>query len=186
MARTGKAKAYNIEMYDALDEYMEEHPDTHVIYTSSAAVYGDRIEPQSEHSLVGPVNLYGQSKLIGEAYVQQYPKHTILRLSNVIGRGDGHGVYDSFLNGGTTIFGDGMNVRDYVAAGTVAGVIQQAAKYPERWQGITNVSTGEGKTVLEIFKEINGDGYEPVFEKKRPGDARYSVLDNTKMKGLLR
>ena len=115
MGRTARALAYNKELYRALDDYMYKYPDTHVIYTSSAAVYGDSNEPRTERSLTGPVNLYGQSKLLGEAYVQQYQRHTILRLSNVHDRGAGHGVWDSFVNGNRRIHGDGSQVRDYIA-----------------------------------------------------------------------
>lgn len=183
--RTNKALLYNRQLYQALDQYMERYPQTHIVYTSSAAVYRDSDQPLSEHDFTGPANSYGQSKLLGELHVQQYRNHTILRLANVTSDGDGSGAYDLFLGGHRTIFGLGRDIRDYVSVGTVKRAIEAAIADPIKWRGITNVSSGIGTRTIELFHELQ-PGLEPIFTAPRKGDVRCSILDNTKLKGLLK
>lgn len=183
MARDVSSFYYNRKLYEALDEYMQRYPRTHVIYTSSAAVYPDSEEKHSEKSLVQPVNWYGKSKLLGEAYVQQYFKHTILRLSNVYGSG-GKGAYNQFTEGKTTIYGDGNDVRDYVPVDIVAVVIAEAIHRWWKFQGITNVSSGEGTTTNSLFEQ-HGTG-KAQHVKARKGDVHCSILDNSKLQRKIR
>lgn len=182
MARTPVAYSYNQSLYEALDAYMATYPDTQVIYTSSAAVYPDSPNAQSEKSLVAPVNLYGKAKLLGEAYLQQYRKHTILRLANVVGPG-GKGAYELFTQGITTIFGTGNDVRDYVHVQDVVHAITASIKNPKKFQGVTNVSSGEGMTTNRLF-ELLSDGAKPVHVAAREGDVQCSILDNSKLESL--
>ena len=182
MGRTAEAYYYNSMLYDVLDDYMQEYPSTHVIYTSSAAVYPDELLVQTEKSLVAPVNLYGKAKLLGECYVQQYKRHTILRLANVYGDG-GSGAYNLFVSGHKTIYGDGKDVRDYIPVDLVCRVIKYAISHPKLFQGITNVSSGQGTTTNSLFAQF-GHG-RPKHIKARRGDVHYSVLDNSKLNRIL-
>ena len=179
--RTQKAYEYNYQLYQSLDRYMNVYPNTRVIYTSSAAVYPDSFDIQTEKDVPIPVNLYGRAKLLGESYVQQYRWHTILRLSNVYGKG-GTGAIDLFRNGGNKIYGDGSAVRDYVTVETVASVIEQAVFKRFRFLGITNVSTGVGRTTTEIWN-LYGKGKTQNFAE-REGDVRCSILSTDKLARL--
>lgn len=170
---------YNERLYDALDDYMEIYPDTQVIYTSSAAVYPDSKQPSSELTLPQPFNNYGKAKLLGEYYVCQYRNHTILRLSNVYGPG-GHGVVDLFKEGHKKIYGKGDNVRDYVTVFWVADTIIRAIKNPARWFGITNVSSGFGQTVMDVWRDYNPTD-KPEHVAPRKTDVKCSILDNTRL-----
>lgn len=181
--QTPEAYEYNREMYEALDWYMRSHPNTHVIYTSSAAVYPDSKVPSSELTMPRAVRYYDKSKLLGELYVQQYRNHTILRLANVFGGGEGHGVIDQFISGKNTIHGDGEAVRDYVPVGLVVLAITMAIDDRVAWRGITNISSGRGQTVNEIWDSI-GIG-KPHYLPSRSMGTRSSILDNTKMKRLM-
>jgi nucleoside-diphosphate-sugar epimerase len=182
MGQTKKAYKYNEELYMALDDYMFNYPDTQVIYTSSAAIYPDSMKPSSEKTLPSPNGWYGKSKMLGELYVQQYRNHTILRLSNVYGYG-GKGAWDLFLRGHNEIYGDGSQIRDYVAVRYVCDSIVGAIKYPDKWRGVTNVSRGRGTTTLELLNAFNTK--KPVFKPARKGDVQCSILCKDKMEELM-
>jgi nucleoside-diphosphate-sugar epimerase len=184
LANTDEAFAYNQKLYKHLDKWLKAFPNTHVIYTSSAAVYPDSPDPHKEDESVAPPTRYGDSKLLGEYHVREYKRHTILRLSNVTGSRPngrkGAGVRDSFLDGSRVIYGNGSQIRDFVNVGTVWAVIDSAISYPQAWAGVTNISTGRGQRILDVFHGINGAS-DPIFEPTRPGDVKCSILDNTKM-----
>lgn len=181
MGKTKEAYAYNEQLYNQLDLWLAKYPRTQVIYTSSASVYPDKQKRQTESDLVEPVNLYGKAKLLGECHIQQYEKHTILRLANLYGVG-GCGAVELFMKGETKIFGTGYDIRDYIHVSLVVWAIIQAIKRPRIWRGITNISSGKGTTTRQIFKQY-GEG-KAQFTTARDGDVRCSVLDNTKMESL--
>lgn len=181
MEKTNEAFEYNSDLYRALNRYMARYPRTHVIFTSSAAVYGESSKPVTEEAVTNPLNLYGESKLNGEFYLRGYRRYTILRLANVYGTG-GKGVIDLFRAGCNKIYGDGSQIRDYISVDKVVRVIRQAIKHPKRYQGTFNVSTGIGISTKDIFI-LYGHGT-PIHLKKRKGDVRYSVLDNHKLRNI--
>ena len=153
----------------------------HVVYASSAAVYRDNASSE-ETDAPAPPTLYGESKLLGETIIKAtQPSHTILRLANVYGDGEGNGAIDAFKRGNSTIFGDGSDIRDYVSVKTVAQAFAKAATNPDKFKGETyNISTGVPTTTLEAFRKF-GSG-EPVYVEPRDFDTRYSLLINHKAK----
>lgn len=175
---------YNISLFWPLLHYIVKYPKTHVIYTSSAAVYADDGRDHSELDIPSPVNLYGEAKLRGEYFVHQIYHHTILRLSNVCGKG-GSGVVQLFENGEKRIFGDGEDVRDYVSVYLVMNAILAAIEKPDVWHGITNVSSGIGATTNQIYMMFRSSKAKPQYRKPRAGDVHHSILDNTKLDGML-
>ena len=154
----------------------------HIIYTSSAAVYGDALEPHKETDPTPAPTFYGRSKLIGEQLISQGNKRrTILRLGNVYGNGEGNGAIDIFKRGGTKIYGDGQDVRDYVPVQTVAEVIKRIALDPAKYNGeIFNISSFQPMTTRAAFATYSKPPYEPEFLPPRGFDVRHSVLNNTK------
>lgn len=173
---------YNERLYQKLDEWLELYPKTHVIYASSAAVYSDTPISHKENEYPKPIALYGESKLAGEYRVREYMNHTALRFGNVYGKMNGqtgHGVTELFQRGQKTIFGDGKQVRDFVHVSRIWQVIELARKFPEIWQGITNVSMARPVTINDWFN-IHGKGT-PRYAKPRVGDIQVSILDNSKM-----
>lgn len=154
----------------------------HIIYTSSAAVYGASNEAHTETSETPAPTLYGKSKLLGEQLIKKgCSKYTILRLANVYGNGDGNGAIDIFKRGGRTIYGDGEDVRDYVSVKTVCEAIKTIALNPERFnKEIYNISSFLPRTTNEVFFEF-GKG-EPIYAPKRGFDVSYSLLWNKKAK----
>ena len=163
----------NMRMYKRLSEL---HLTTRIIYTSSAAVYGESDSPRVETHRREGKGWYAMGKILGEEAVDAYP-HAILRLSNVYGPG-GHGVINRFRNGHNQIYDDGEAIRDYIPVKLVVDCINAAIKHPEKWSGITNVSSGIATSVNDLW-ELYGIG-EPVYVAGGSG-LRYSVLDNRKM-----
>lgn len=130
--------------------------DAHIIYTSSAAVYGDSTDAHSETDATPAPTIYGRSKLIGEQFISQAcPNRTILRLANVYGDGEGNGVIDIFKRGGTSIYGMGNDIRDYVSVKVVAEALKRIALNPAKYnKEIFNISSGLGRTTNSIWDEF--------------------------------
>lgn len=152
----------------------------HIIYTSSAAVYADSVQPHSEGEPTPAPTIYGRSKLLGEQLISQAcPKRTILRLANVYGDGEGNGVIDIFKRGGSSIYGMGNDIRDYVSVKVVAEAIKTIALDPAKYsKEIFNISSGIGRTTNSIWDEY-GEGignYVPA----RGFDVECSILNNRK------
>ena len=154
----------------------------HIIYTSSAAVYADALEPHKETDITPAPTIYGRSKLLGEQIISQAcPNRTILRLANVYGDGDGNGAIDIFKRGGNKIYGDGQDVRDYVHVKVVAEAIKRIALNPDQYnKEIFNISSNMPMTTRAAFASFSKPPFEPEFVPPRGFDVRHSVLNNSK------
>jgi UDP-glucose 4-epimerase len=163
-----------------------------VVFTSTGgAIYGDVDEPAGEDAPRRPLSPYGIAKLCAEEYLLGWnrihgSRHVAARLANVYGprqdAGLEGGVVAIFLERmmrgeETTIFGDGLQERDFVYVGDVVSALLAAA---HKNGGVFNVGTGRATSVLALHRacrEVAGHGAEPRFEPARLGDARRSVLD---------
>ncbi len=152
----------------------------HIIYSSSAAVYGDSTTAHVETEKTTAPTLYGRSKLIGEQLISQGCKHrTILRFANVYGNGEGNGAIDIFKRGGNKIYGVGDDVRDYVSVKVVANALKAIALNPDAFDHeIYNISSNVPMSTKQAFYKY-GQG-EPEYLPPRGFDVKYSLLDNTK------
>lgn len=161
----------------------------HIIYTSSAAVYGDSLNAHIEDDPTPAPTLYGISKLLGESLIKQaLSNYTILRLSNVYGDGDGNGAIDIFKRGGNEIYGDGMDIRDYVGVGVVCEAIKTIALNPAAYNQETyNISSYEPMTTKAAFFSFGDYRKRPKYLPARGFDVKCSLLNNMKAKeaGLL-
>lgn len=156
----------------------------HIIYTSSAAVYGNSIVAHTEDEATTAPTLYGRSKLIGEQIISQACKQrTILRLANVYGNGDGNGAIDIFKRGGNKIYGDGEDVRDYVHVDVVAEAIKRIALNPDQYnKEIFNISSFVPVTTNEAYMQYGNEGLAAEYLPARGFDVKYSLLWNAKAK----
>lgn len=160
----------------------------HIIYTSSAAVYGDGEQPHVEDEPTPAPTLYGKSKLLGEQIIKDMlDRYTIFRLGNVYGNGDGNGAIDIFKRGGNTIYGDGEDSRDYISVEKVASAIASVIKDPMSHNKQTyNISSFQAMTTYAAYCEF-GNGEPPEYLPERGFDVKHSLLNNTKAReaGLL-
>ena len=154
----------------------------HIIYTSSAAVYGDSEKPHHEHEPTPAPTLYGKSKLLGEQLLAKASKHyTILRLANVFGKGDGNGAIDIFRRGGNKIYGDGSDIRDYVPVRVVCNAIKSIALDPDEYNGeVFNISLNNPMTTKAAFFSYGDPEKRPEYVPARGFDVKCSILSNAK------
>jgi UDP-glucose 4-epimerase len=173
-----------------------------VINTSTGgAIYGEgKILPAPEDHPVAPEAPYGLSKFCAEGYCDLFRRlhgmSTVsLRYGNVFGpRQDPlgeAGVVAIFcgkaLEGGTpTIFGDGLQTRDYVFVGDV--VSANLAAVDSNAGGSFNIGTGVETSVLDIVsvldEQVEG-GFSAEHAPERPGEVRHIALDATRARAEL-
>jgi UDP-glucose 4-epimerase len=136
-----------------------------LVYSSSASVYGDAVEePMTEDHPFNNKNFYGATKICGEAMLRAFHHrygldYVGLRYMNVYGpRQDYRGAYiavimkmlDAIDRGeGPTIYGDGSEAFDFVAAEDcgAANVCAMKAKPVDRFY---NVGTGTRTSLREL------------------------------------
>jgi len=162
-----------------------------VFASSGGAAYGECDGPASESAPLRPLAPYGTSKLCGEEYLSTWnrlhgTRHVSLRFGNVYGpRQEPHGeagvvaIFMGLLrDGGTpTIFGEGLQTRDYVYVGDVVNAMLRALS---RDGGVYNVGTGVETSVVGLYDAIraaSGIDREPAFAQARLGELQRSVLD---------
>jgi UDP-glucose 4-epimerase len=163
-----------------------------VVFTSSGgAIYGECLDPALEWMPRVPGSPYGISKLCGEEYLTGFNRihgasNVVARLGNVYGPRQSPtlegGVVSIFLDRmhrgeQTVIFGDGLQVRDFVYVGDVVEALLAAGAHEG---GVFNVGSGDETTVLDLHRAcaaVAGVTAEPRFEPARLGDLRRSSLD---------
>ena len=182
---------------------------TRVIFTSTGGVlYGDfNTPPNVETFPKDPESPYAIAKLSIEYYLAYYGRvHSqdaiALRFGNVYGpRQDPHGeagvvaiFCGRILNDRPlTVFGDGLQTRDYVYVGDVARAVWLAATKPLPEKGrldarAFNIGTGKGTTVLEIATLLQQAARSNVpieFAPKRPGEQQQSFVEVSKARETL-
>ena len=173
-----------------------------VVNTSTGgAVYGEgKILPAPEDHPVAPEAPYGLSKFCAEGYCDLFQRlHGLstvsLRYGNVYGpRQDPLGeagvvaIFCGQLLGGgqPTVFGDGLQTRDYVYVGDVVEANLAAAGASAT--GAVNIGTGVEATVLDIVSalaEQTDAPFDAQLAPARPGEVRHIALDASRAQGEL-
>ncbi|HEY9427891.1 MAG TPA: NAD-dependent epimerase/dehydratase family protein [Gemmatimonadaceae bacterium] len=183
---------------------------TRFIFSSTGgAVYGDLVDPPTaETAPKDPQSPYGTAKLSVEYYMGYYARvHGLdtvaLRYANVYGpRQDPFGeagvvaIFCNRLIDGIplTIFGDGLQTRDYVYAGDVAraNFLASRAELPPA-EGVDsrafNVGTSVETDVVELarrLREVSGKSSARVeHAPARPGEQRRSAVNAAKTARVL-
>lgn len=177
-----------------------------LVFSSSAAVYGDADGTVTESSPATPVNPYGETKLAGE-WLAAAAAHahglrvTSLRYFNVAGTGWSEladiaalnlvpMVLDAIERGeAPQIFGDdyptpdGTCVRDYVHVHDLADAhltVLDALPLQTAPHRVYNIGTGVGASVREVVEGLRRrmpDALPPVTLPRRPGDPAAVVAD---------
>jgi UDP-glucose 4-epimerase len=167
-----------------------------VVYAASSSAYGIPAgEVQTEDDPVQPLSPYAAAKVAGELYTQAfastYGLETVrLRFFNIYGprqRADSpySGVIALFaaaLGSGRTptIFGDGLQSRDFTFVTDVVQALQKAAAVPGISGQVYNVGTGGSVNLLELLSELNklfGTKVVAQHGPSRAGDVRHSRAD---------
>lgn len=165
-----------------------------IVASSSAGIYGElRTMPIHESHPLDPLTPYGASKLCMEkqclAYSATHGMEAVaLRYFNVYGpnqRFDAYGnvipifVFNALQGRPITIFGDGMQTRDFVNVADVVQANIKAALAP----GVTgafNIASASQTRILDLASAIKDELGVPVeieFGPLRAGDVEHSLAD---------
>lgn len=174
-----------------------------VIVASSSSVYGaNPTLPKSESLRPMPMSPYAVSKLATETYAlshgRVYGMDTLaFRFFNVFGplQAAGHAyaaVVPAFVDaalGGRplTVYGDGLQSRDFTYVDTVTAVLTAAVVGRRTSDEPVNLAYGTRTTLLELIAELTDVlGVDVAVEHAdpRPGDVRDSQADSTRLAAL--
>jgi len=175
-----------------------------VVFSSSASVYGDcERTPINEDEPLSPQSPYATQKAASEMYCRNYRslfgvETVVLRYFNVFGpRQSATSGYaaaipifvDAALHGKpVTIFGDGMQTRDFVYVEDVARANMAAAMVPEADGFTFNVASGKGTSVLSLMDAVDrvaGARTERRHVAARKGEVRHSLADTGRVRSIL-
>lgn len=169
------------------------------VYAGSSSAYGHPdSEIQTEDSPFRPLSPYAAAKLAGEMYLQSFTTsfglETVrLRFFNVYGprqRADSPysgviAIFAGALKAGKTptIYGDGLQTRDFVYVSDVVQALQQASTVPGIAGRVYNIGTGRSITILDLVAALNRQGGTQIAPRHGParsGDVRHSCADITR------
>ncbi len=188
----------NVEGTHRVLEAAREAGVTSLAFASTNAVTGPMEEPAiTERARLRPLTPYGATKAAGEmlmsAYTASYGlRCACLRLTNVYGLG--MQAKDSIvarlmrcvLTGSTfEIYGDGLQVRDYVNASDVVGAVGLALQ-DEQWAGPVVIGTGTSLSVLEVIEQVRtvtGAELSVRHGPAKAGEMPAVIVDSARAKG---
>jgi UDP-glucose 4-epimerase len=192
-------------------ECMLQHGIKRLVFSSSAAVYGDpENTPIREDAALRPTNAYGESKLLVERMLAWFQRihglrYASLRYFNAAGAtetlGEAHQPESHLLplvlqvalgkRKAISVFGadyptrDGTCVRDYIHVVDLAQAHVLALQALEHnSQLIYNVGNGRGFTVREVIdvaRQVTGHDIPADLTDRRPGDPAVLVASSEKI-----
>lgn len=148
----------------------------------------------TEDTPLHPLTPYGSTKAAGEmlmsAYTASYGlRCACLRLTNVYG--PGMQAKDSIvarlmrairLGARFEVYGDGLQVRDYVHVSDVVAAIRLALAL-EEWSGPTVIGTGSSLSVLDVVEQVrrvSGANLEVEHGPAKAGEMPAVIVDNSR------
>jgi UDP-glucose 4-epimerase len=174
------------------------------VYASSSSAYGDTPTlPKIETMQPQPLSPYAAAKLAGEYYAKVFYEvfglETVsLRYFNVFGphqdpTSQYAAVIPAFVTAilkdeQPTVFGDGLQSRDFTYVDNVVEANLLAAKAKKTCGGVINIACGQAVTVNETIDTINGlvgKNIKPIYTDPRPGDVKHSLADITLAEKLI-
>jgi len=175
------------------------------IFSSSAAVYGNKNSECCEIDKPNPESAYAKSKAEGEklckSYAQEHGiKTACLRYFNVYGdgqnpNGDYAAVVAKFKNNlesnkPLVIYGDGKQTRDFIHASKVAQANLQVAMQEKLNGEIFNVASGKSINLFELIEQLEKETKTKkaglTFQAARTGDIQNSSASCEKYKNFVR
>lgn len=175
-----------------------------VVYAGSSSCYGDVANPeQTETDPIAPISPYGESKYEGEEHCHAFAdsgrlETVVLRYFNVFGPGqDPDSPYSAVIpkfitlmltDRPPTIFGDGLQSRDFTyVENVVAANLLAATAAGVSGQSI-NIANGRSISLLELVRLLSdflGKIVKPEFADPRAGDILHSRANISKATSLL-
>ncbi len=193
----------NIVGYVNVLDACRKHKVSRLVYASSAAIYGEPPSlPLDENTAVKQLSPYGLEKQVNELYADMYHRLYAfsslgMRFFNVYGprqdpKSPYAGVIALFVDRITaaqpvTVFGDGMQTRDFIYVRDVARTNVAALK--NKYQGACNVATGKRTSLLDLINTLSaltGNKTDVKFAPPRTGDIVHSLANPARMNNELK
>ena len=163
-----------------------------LVFASTNAVTGPMLDPAiTERSSLRPLTPYGATKAAGEMMMSAYTavygiRCTALRLTNVYG--PGMQAKDSIvarlmrairLENSFEVYGDGLQVRDYVHVADVVSAMLIALTNAT-WSGPIVIGSGKSLSVLDVVdvvRSVSGAELSVAHGPARPGEMPAVIVD---------
>ena len=174
------------------------------IYAGSSSAYGNQpFMSKRESDLPMPLSPYATAKLAGENYCRAFYatyglETVVIRYFNVFGpRQDPNSEYSAVIplfvtamlaGRQPTVFGDGLQSRDFTYIENVVAGNLAAAEATEAPGRVFNVACGRQFSLLDLLASINrvlGTDIAPIFSDPRPGDVKESLADISQARTFL-
>ncbi len=181
------------------------------VLSSTAAVYQSSEQPLDEDSPLGPINVYGHTKLMIEEVLDFYReifglKFAALRYFNAAGalpdQGEAHQPESHLIplvlqvplgqRQGIKIFGtdyptpDGTCIRDYIhIADLISAHLLALDALEDQEKLVYNLGNGKGYSVREVIetaRQVTGHPIPAEETPRRPGDSPRLVASSEKIK----
>jgi UDP-glucose 4-epimerase len=164
IARPDDTRDVNVEGTRRLLDSCRDSAVRHVLFASTAAVYTPVDDAcREDETPLGPLEVYGASKLAGEELVRAFQEAagiscSILRLFNAIGRHETNPhvvphIFESLRASDAISLGNTAPERDYIDTRDIADAILAVMQTPGGRQ-VLNVGTGAAHAVSEIVERL--------------------------------
>jgi|SaaInlStandDraft_4_1057021.scaffolds.fasta_scaffold42336_1 UDP-glucose 4-epimerase len=172
-----------IEYSSNIAAILTEKFDGNVIYASSGTVYGDKEEaPYTINSPIYATDIYSESKITNERIVLE-SGGTVLRLSNVYGKGmSSNNVMSDIIkqlqgNNGIVV-NDVSPIRDFILVTDVAKLLSIIVRTGSK--GVVNVGSGASVSIYHLIKtflKIIERKDKKIISRIKSSKASINVLD---------
>lgn len=164
IARPQETMEVNVEGTRRVLESCRASSVRHVVFASTAAVYAPVDDAcQEDETPLGPLEIYGQSKLDGERLVGALHEASglpcsILRLFNAIGRNETNPhvvphIFESLRTSSVIRLGNTSPQRDYIDTRDIAEAILAVMRTANGLR-IFNVGTGTAHSVADVIERL--------------------------------
>lgn len=189
-----------VSLKNLLDYCVKNNRKTKIIFSSSAAVYGDKYGyPIKENDELNPISIYGKHKVEAEKLLQEYHekysiKSNIIRFFSIYGEGLRKQLLWDFSNRlknnkSDTIncFGTGKEKRDFIHINDVLNFVELLINLDIDFD-VFNCAAGKETCIDEILKMLcNEYNIHPEFNYdniERDGDPKYLCANINKAKEI--
>jgi len=172
----------------------------HVLCASSGAVYADSPDPLGEDAPIGPVDIYGITKMFGETLCRRVASRdgvrvTACRFFNNIGPRETNPhivpeIVSQLRQDDTLQLGNITTIRDYVTTSDTSEALMRLAEIPPDPYRVVNIATGQGASVqdiIDLMAELLGRKIHVETDpaRFREADKQVQVADMAALRQLL-
>ena len=157
----------NTKMTENLCRLMEKHPPKRFVFLSAQVVYGENTHNTNttEKTPVDPTSYYGMAKFISERLFWKtfdslkQSSLLIIRIPRIYGPGANRNdygptmfTYNAFKKAPFTIWGDGLELRDYVFIDDLTDIVDKLLF--NAFDGIVNIASGKTYSFIDVLKTV--------------------------------